>query len=181
MTGHVKLILTQRRSRRFWEFLLSLFMSRRVLFSVSFSGDNTEEISIAKNGGGNRVLPQGVPPANGEREGDEEAAEGLDLLRKTPVGIMALSPPPNRRISDLLGPNPVRPPTPTGWSCPPKEDSIYVSSSYDPERRLPPMKQEDLTAISIMARFNRITRRLLGGKKKVLFEEPFEEGCKEIL
>jgi hypothetical protein len=43
------------------------------------------------------------------------------------------------------------------------------------------MKQEDLTAISIMARFKRITRRLLGGKKKVLFEEPFEEGCKEIL
>jgi hypothetical protein len=45
------------------------------------------------------------------------------------------------------------------------------------------MKQEDLTtiSISIMARFKRITRRLLGGKKKVLFEKPFKEGCKEIL
>jgi hypothetical protein len=32
-----------------------------------------------------------------------------------------------------------------------------------------------------MARFKRITRCLLEGKKKVLFEEPFKEGCKEIL
>jgi hypothetical protein len=32
-----------------------------------------------------------------------------------------------------------------------------------------------------MARFKRTTRRLLGGKKKILFEELFKEGCKEIL
>jgi hypothetical protein len=110
-----------------------------------------------------------------------EAAEGLDLLKKTPVGIIALPITPNRRMSELLGENPVRPPTPAEWSRPPKEDSTYISSSYDLEWRLPPMKQEDLTAISIMARFKRITRCLLGGKKKVLFEEPFKEGCKEIL
>jgi hypothetical protein len=110
-----------------------------------------------------------------------ETAEGLELLRKTLVGILVHPAPPNRRISELLGPNPVRPPTPVGWSRPPREDSTYISSSYVPERRLPPMKQEDLTAISIMARFKRITRRLLGGKKKVLFEEPFKEGCKKIL
>jgi hypothetical protein len=43
------------------------------------------------------------------------------------------------------------------------------------------MKQEDLTSIFIMERFKRITRRLLGGKKKVLFKEPFKEGRKDIL
>jgi hypothetical protein len=96
-----------------------------------------------------------------------EAAEGLELLRKTLVGIMALPAPPNRRIFELLGPNPVRPPTPAGWYRPPIEDTTYVSSSYDPERKLPPMKHEGLTANSIMARFKHITRRLLGGKRKV--------------
>jgi hypothetical protein len=110
-----------------------------------------------------------------------EVAEGLELLGKTLGGIMAPPAPPNRRISELLGLNPVRPPTPAGWSRSPREDSTYISISCDLERRLPPMKQEDLTAISIMARFKRITRRLLGGKKKVLFEEPFKEGCREIL
>jgi hypothetical protein len=110
-----------------------------------------------------------------------EAVEGLELLKKMLVGIMALPVLPNRRMSELLRPSPVRPPTPTGWSRSPKEDSIYVSSSYDPERRLPPMKMEDLTAISIMARFKRFNRRLLEGKKKMLFEEPFKERCKEIL
>jgi hypothetical protein len=106
-----------------------------------------------------------------------EAAEGLELLRKTPVGIMALPAPPNRRVLELMGPNPIRPPTPTGWSQPPTVDAVYINSSLDPERKLPPMRKEDLTAISIMARFKRITRRLLGGKKKVQFEGPFKEGC----
>jgi hypothetical protein len=109
-----------------------------------------------------------------------EAAEGLELPRKKPVGVMALPAPPNRRVSELIGPNPTRPPTPAGWSRPPKEDLLYVNSTFDPERKLPPMKKEDLTAISIMARFKRITRRLLGGRKKVQFEEPFKEGCNEI-
>jgi hypothetical protein len=31
-----------------------------------------------------------------------------------------------------------------------------------------------------MTRFKHITRRLLGGMKKVMFEEHFKEGCKEI-
>jgi hypothetical protein len=56
-----------------------------------------------------------------------EAAEGLELFKKTFVGIMALLAPPNQRISELLGANPVRPPTPAGWSRPPKKDSTYVS------------------------------------------------------
>jgi hypothetical protein len=43
------------------------------------------------------------------------------------------------------------------------------------------MKMEDLTIISIMARFKRFTRRLLGGKNKVLFEKPIKEACKKIL
>jgi hypothetical protein len=106
-----------------------------------------------------------------------EVAEGLELLRKTPMGIMALPAPPNRRVSELLGPNLVRPPTPIGWSQPPTKDAMYINSSFDLERKLPPMRKEDLTAISIMARFKRITRRLLGGKKKVQFEGPFKEGC----
>jgi hypothetical protein len=110
-----------------------------------------------------------------------EAAEGLELLRATPVGIMALPVSPNSKVSELLGPNPVRPPTPARWSRPPTEDAMYVNSSYDPERKLPSMKEEDLNAISIMARFKHITRCMLGGKKKVQFEEPFKEGCREIL
>jgi hypothetical protein len=109
-----------------------------------------------------------------------EAAEGLELLRKMPVGVMALPASLNRRVSELIDPNPVRPPTPAGWSRPPTEDSMYVNNLFDPERKLPPMRKEDLTAISIMARFKRITRRLLGGKKKVQFEEPLKEGCSEI-
>jgi hypothetical protein len=41
--------------------------------------------------------------------------------------------------------------------------------------------EDDHTSISIIGRFKIFTRRLLGGKKKVLFEEPFKEGCNEIL
>jgi hypothetical protein len=104
----------------------------------------------------------------------------LELLRKTPMGIMALPAPPNRRVSELLGPNLVRPPTPIGWSQPPTKDAMYINSSFDLERKLPPMRKEDLTAISIMARFKRITRRLLGGKKKVQIEGPFKEGCGRV-
>jgi hypothetical protein len=110
-----------------------------------------------------------------------EAAEGLELLRATPVGIMALPVSPNRKVSELLGPNPVRPPIPPGWSQPPAEDSMYINNSFDPERKLPPMKKEDMTAILIMERFKRITRHLLGGKKNVQFEGPFKEGCQEVL
>jgi hypothetical protein len=85
-------------------------------------------------------------------------------------------------MSELLGPNLVRPPTPARWSRPLREDSIYVNSSCDPERRLPPMKVEDLTAISMMARLKKFTKRLLKGKKnKVEFEELFKEGCSKIL
>jgi hypothetical protein len=94
------------------------------------------------------------------------------LRRPRSFVVMGLPAPPTRRISELLGPNLVRPPTPRG--LPPRllVDTYRIRRAFDLDQVLPSMTIHDLNAISALERIMCFVRTLWRRKKKVKFAHP---------
>lgn len=106
------------------------------------------------DGGEFREATDSFPQEDGEREGDKGGGGRFGAPERDASGSDG-SAGSNKPVDLRAAGTKSGQTTNTGGSSrQPREDMIYVNNNYDPERRLPPVKVWDLTAISIVARIN---------------------------
>jgi hypothetical protein len=113
----------------------------------SLKGTNTRKITITKNGGESREFSQSFPKKNLEREGDEGSGRGAGTLKEDAGGNHGTACSTISKDLTAFGAKSRRA----------SNSSRLVSTSkdrLDTERKLPLMKVDDLTTISIMARIS---------------------------
>jgi hypothetical protein len=104
---------------------------------------------------------------------DREAIEALEMLRRPgSFVVIGLPAPSTRRISELLGLNLVRPPTPRGLSPRLLVNTYRIRRAFDLDQVLPPMTIHDLNAISALEQIMCFVMTPWRRKKKVKFAHP---------